>query len=273
MQADTIYQNILRHVYESGDRIKTRNHDVYSSFNIPIVEFDTFPLVTLRKTAWKKAIREFEWFLSGDDHCPESLLSWWSGQLGQDDLYMYGYAHQLRHFGSSMVSNGYDQVEGFIDGIRHSPYSRRHIITTWNPAEMKVITEVNNNPNCPTTCHGTLVQGFVREEALYITVYQRSADLLLGMPHNWVQWWAFLLWAAYRTDLGVGAMRYILGDAHIYHNEIHLQAVQEIIDESILDVDAVLCYDSANPKVFRASDFSVIGYIPEPSTFVNPPRF
>jgi thymidylate synthase len=100
-------------------------------------------------------------------------------------------------------------------------------MTVWNPAEMASISEVNENPNTPTTCHSTLIQCFVSPGGiLHMKHYQRSADMLLGVPHNWIQHWAFMLYLAHHTGLSVGSMYWILGDAHIYDEESHVLAAK-----------------------------------------------
>jgi thymidylate synthase len=78
------YQDLLREVLLNGDPVAARNHNTLSSITLPILIFDTFPLVTIRKTAWKMALREMEWFLSGETRCPDELLKWWDGQLDSD---------------------------------------------------------------------------------------------------------------------------------------------------------------------------------------------
>lgn len=271
------YCDILRTVLQDGDIIESRNHSVHSHILMPAIVFEAFPLVTVRKTAWKMALREMEWFLSGDTRCPDELLAWWDGQLDPEQRYQFGYSHQLRHFdkgrlGAFGLKDGFDQVESFIDNIIDDPLSRRHIMTTWNPFDMDHITLANENKKCIATCHGTIVQGFVRNDTLSLTVYQRSADLLLGVPHNWVQWWGFLLWAAHQTDLGVGSLRWVFGDAHIYLDQSHLDTVKAILDSDKQHADVTLCYDPTT-AAFKADDFQVMGDIPEPVTRLRPIRF
>lgn len=274
---DTVYQNILNDVLMLGDPVPSRNHPSLSIIDLNPVIFNTFPLVTLRKTAWKMALREMEWFLSGDTRCPDELLTWWDVQLDPGQCYQFGYSHQLRHFdkgrlGAFGLKDGFDQVESFIDNIIDDPLSRRHIMTTWNPFDMENITLANENKKSIATCHGTIIQGFVRNDTLSLTVYQRSADMLLGVPHNWVQWWGFLLWAANQTELGVGSLRWVFGDAHIYLDPSHLDTVQDILDSDCQHSDVSLCYEPTT-DAFKADDFQVMGDIPEPVTRIKPIRF
>ena len=277
MKVNQSYQELLREVLLNGDPVKSRNHNTLSSITLPILIFDTFPLVTIRNTAWKMALREMEWFLSGDTRCPDELLAWWDGQLDPGQCYQFGYSHQLRHFdkgrlGAFGLKDGFDQVESFIDNIIDDPLSRRHIMTTWNPFDMENITLANDNSNSIATCHGTIIQGFVRNDTLSLTVYQRSADLLLGVPHNWVQWWGFLLWAAYQTELGVGSLRWVFGDAHLYIDPSHLDVVHDLLELPAHTEQVSLCYEPTTGE-FKADDFQVIGDIPEPVTRLRPIRF
>ena len=77
---DYVYCNLIKAILQDGDLIPGRNGETRRLFTLPTVEFSSTPLVTVRKTAWKKAIREMEWFLSGDPKCPDELLDWWQGQ-------------------------------------------------------------------------------------------------------------------------------------------------------------------------------------------------
>ena len=274
MLVNNEYQHLLATILRDGDRVTTRNHDCISDIDGIGASFDYFPLVTLRKTAWKKAIREMEWFMSGDTKCPDELLDWWDGQLNPDGHYLDGYSHQMRHYGF-----GFDQVAFVLDAIKNHANSRRIIMTTWNPEDMAKITITNNNPNTPTTCHGTETQFFVRNGKLSIHTYQRSADMLLGVPHNWVQYWALLLFFAHHSGLGVGKLVWTFGDAHIYDDPTHLDCANEILNGVPSKEKPELHYnysgkvDHVGLPAFKAYDFSYTGTIPKPVTTIKPIRF
>lgn len=265
--ADLIYINLLRTIKEEGDIRPSRNHPVQSHFGLPIVTFDSFPLVTARKTAWKLAIREMEWFLSGDPRCPDELLRWWDGQLSPDGCYYGGYGEQFRHF-----SDGFDQIRELQKGLVEHPNSRRLLIATWNPADMSRIMEWNDNEKTPTTCHTTVAQFYACGGKLSMKSYQRSADMLLGVQHNWVQSWALLMWLAQRTCLGVGSMQWIFGDAHIYQEESHLATQDAILSAPINESrdSPMLLIEASERFEFSADDFSIVGNIPEPVTTIRP---
>ena len=274
-QADKIYLQLLHAVRHYGDEVSTRNSDVYTHWNLPNVTFTEFPLITLRKTAAMKAIREMEWFLSGKTECPEELLDWWKGQLCEEGMLLDGYSMQFRNFtkyeSSEVGEIGFfDQVEFILNALKTNPNSRRLVMTVWNPGEMANITETNQNPNTPTCCHSIVVQFFVRQGKLHMKTYQRSADMLLGVPHNWVQSWAMLMYFAAQSGLEVGSMTWMWGDAHIYKEESHLEVVEKLLKyEGTFDKSIELVY-SQTSEDFLAGDFGIIGVTPEPLVTTRP---
>lgn len=264
-QADHYYKSLIQQVLECGDLIETRNHPAYSLITSDLITFTQTPLVTVRKTAWKKALREMEWFLSGSDQCPAELLDWWDGQLNPTGRYFNGYGSQLRHFGH----NGFDQIKNLINGVKEHPYSRRHVITAWNPDDMSRITQINENPKTPTTCHLTMNQYFVRNGKLSVRTYQRSCDMILGAIHNWIQHWALLLWLANQTGLQPGLLMWQFGDAHVYNEPSHLEVADAIIGCDLTSRTPVkLVYHGTGD--FKASDFEIVGEIAEPVTTIRP---
>lgn len=268
MNADLHYINLLHHIDAFGDTVFTRNAEVKSSFDVPPISFCSAPLVTVRKTAWRLALREMEWFLSGDPQCPEYLLPWWSSQLDSHGRYVAGYGHQLRHWAGC-----FDQVQHLICGLRGSPGSRRHILTTWHASQMATITVLNGNPNTPTTCHNTVSQFFLRGDLLSMKTYQRSADVLLGVPHNWIQSWALLLWLCRQVGDSVvpGQMIWQFGDAHIYQERSHLEALSAILRaKPMLECRNWMVYSGERGRPFCAADFDICGTVPDPQVTVRP---
>lgn len=226
---DSKFLQIIEDVMMHGDYLDTRNARVVRK-TMCSVTFDSTPLVCIRKTAWKNALREWEWFMSGSNNINDlhpSVHSWWSEWADSNGYIDYNYSEQLRQFYGfpdtdwterKNPHHGYDSFDqvGYItDGIKNHPNSRRLVLTTWNPYEMAL-------DNCPiTNCHGTVIQFFVQpDNSLDMTMYQRSADLLLGVPHNWIQYWAFLQWMAHATGRLVGKFHWIGGDVHIYNSHI-----------------------------------------------------
>lgn len=269
--ADAIYQDLLIEILDCGDEIETRNHKAISNITLPNVTFDRTPLVTFRKTAWRKALREMEWFMSGSMLCPEELKDWWNGQLDDDGCLMDGYSAQFRR--SSFMDHcgdldNFDQVEFVKDKLKKHPNSRRLVVTTWNPGEMANITIANDNPNTPTCCHGTVLQFFVRDGKMHIKHYQRSADMLLGVPHNWIQYWALLLYFAHHAGLKPGSLTWIWGDAHIYSEESHDQAAYAIRESEPRECPNLVYTPTSDD--FLASDFSLDCEVPEPLVTIRP---
>lgn len=249
---DAIYKETLKHTLE--DRlIKTRNANCYRFFGRVAFVLPNSPLLSIRRTAWRQALLEMEWFLSGSSNIndlDESVRHWWRPWANQDGEIKNNYGKQFRSFGGE-----YDQIKGLIDGLREHPFSRRHVITTWNSAEM-------NDPETPiTNCHGTLIQMLVDDEGYaFMNHYQRSADLIVGLPHNLIQYWAMFLWICRRADLKPMCIGYEIGDAHIY--EQHRELAENIISTPCLVKAPNLVYHPTGLD-FKAGDFTLDGvYVP-----------
>lgn len=263
MSINTIYSNLLREINRDGEIITTRSHEAKRHIFLPSVILDRFPMITYRPTAAMKAIREMEWFLSGESKCPDELLDWWDGQLSPHGKYIDGYSKQLRDYTSADEYGDYfcfDQIKSAIDQLRNHKNSRRIVLTTWNPGEMANITEANLNPNTPTCCHGTVIQFFVSGEALHMKTYQRSADMITGVPHNWEQYWAFLLYMAKQSGYKGGWIQWMFGDAHIYQEASHLEIMNAILnanDGYSTPENPTLEYNGNVGDAFKASDFTI----------------
>lgn len=268
-ETDKIYCELIKSIINTGECVSSRNGTTIRAISLPTVVFSSTPLVTVRKTAWIKAIREMEWFLSGESLCPAELRDWWGGQLNEENRYLAGYGEQLRRF--TGLNGEFDQIAALIDGLRNHPFSRRHVITTWCPPDMNAITKINKNPKTPTTCHTTIAQFFVSSaHELSMHSYQRSADMLLGVPHNWIQSWALLLWLANQTDNAVGSLIWTFGDAHIYCEDSHLLAVEQILSDSLVNDKPPRLEYINNNSSFKLDDFIMAGSIPAPKTNIRP---
>lgn len=272
-----IYRVIISRLYFNSEKVITRNAATLSILNYPIIEFTKTPLVTTRKVAAKKAIREFEWFMSGEKQCPEEFIdTWWKDQLDPNNDYIHGYSEQYRHYHKNEASNGFDQIAFLLKEIKEHPYSRRNISITWEPYEMSVITTANQNVKTPTPCHGTLSQFFIRDNKLHLKTYQRSADILLGVPHNWIQYWAFLLYLAHHTQFEVGSLLWIFGDLHLYDEESHLKTALEILSLGSCETpENPLLYNYSGGiknglPIFKAEDFSFAHQVQEPLVTTRP---
>ncbi len=248
---DATYAALLNDVLAHGEHLTTRNAPVRRRIAQTLV-FEWTPLVCARKTAWKTAIREMAWFLSGSDRLADahpSVWPWWEPWADADGRVRSNYSVQLRDFHGKRQS--VDQVEYLIAGVRDHPNSRRNVITTWNTADM-------TDPETPiTNCWGTVIQAFVGVGGLSLVTYQRSVDAVCGLPHNLVQMWAFLLWLAHRTGNRVDSLTWIGGDVHVY--EEHVGLATEIVLASARTPPAPDLVYRPTSEAFLADDFSLSG--------------
>lgn len=255
---DVIYASLVAQCVEDGHRLTTRNAPC-RRLVVKDYAFTRTPLVGLRKTAWKSALREWEWFMSGSNDINdlhESVRPWWQPWANSDGKVLHNYSQQFREFTGFDPVEGkyfhYDQIKAFVDGVRDHPHSRRNVMTTWNPAEM-------NAKDCPiTNCHGTVIQAFVTNGVLDIYTYQRSCDLICGVPHNWIQYWAFLMWVAHLTGHKPGVLYWTGGDVHVYEEHVGMaKRIREAAGRSRPPVPELVYTPTS--ETFLASDFSLSG--------------
>ena len=210
---------------------ETRNSVCHSMFGA-FLEHDLrdgFPILTTKKVYFKGVVEELAWFLRGSTNAQElkdkGVHIWDKNAEAYDEVNgvdcgaIYGFL--WRHFGAGYEdcykdygSEGIDQVASVIREIKNDPNSRRHVICGWNPSA----------PASLPPCH-VLYQFYVQDGTLSVQMYQRSADLFLGVPFNIASTALLTHLIAHECDLEVGTMRIIFGDAHIY--ESHVEAVRE----------------------------------------------
>ena len=215
-----------------------------------------FPLVTTKKVFLKGIIHELLWFLAGStnisyltDHNVHIWDEWADehGELGP----VYG--SQWRSW-PGPDGGTIDQIEALVEGIRTNPDSRRHIVSAWN------VAEVNHMALPP--CH-TLFQFYVADGKLSCQLYQRSADIFLGVPFNIASYALLTMMLAQVCELEAGDFVHTLGDAHIYSN--HLEQADRQLQRDPLPVPTM----NINPAVkdifsFQYDDFSLEGYSAHP---------
>jgi len=264
---DSKYRYLLSVLKTEGDHVVTRGAGVKSIFGYDFGKVPEFPIITVRKTAWKLALRELEWFISGEDACPEGVLRnvWWKGQLNPDHELRQGYPAQLRR--PYNPEGIFDQVDWLRDEIKANPTSRRLCLTVWNPGSMAVLPDINKNAMTPTCCHMVWNQFQVRCGELHMNAVFRSTDAILGLPHNLVQHRALQLYFAHHA--GVPASDHYnlyLNDVHYYDHPEHNNFV-DWLDESLSpsrdSIDNKLVYTPSS-VAFKADDFSVAIPISEP---------
>jgi len=275
------YLDCLAQVLENGearpDRTGTGTLSIFGlqmRFNLR----DGFPAVTTKKLAWKSVVSELLWFIegSGDEYRLREILhgerytdkttiwtdnaqaDYWvnkrlqrhPGDLGR----VYGV--QWRRWRKPLVRinkvvlQNHDQLLELIAGIKADPYSRRHIITAWNPGELDLMAL--------PPCH-MMSQFYVSNGRLSCHMYQRSADMFLGVPFNIASYALFTHMIAQVCNLDVGELIISFGDAHIYNN--HIDQVKEQLSRKPLALPTL----SLNPEItvitdFGMEDIELIGY-------------
>ena len=253
------YLNLLEHVLEHGTRKEDRTGTGTISTFGHQMRFDLtkgFPLMTTKKLHLKSIIHELLWFLKGDTNTrylnEHGVKIWneWADEQG-DLGHIYGY--QWRSWPTPDGRN-IDQVSNVVDSIKNSPGSRRHIVSAWNVGELDQMAL--------PPCH-ILFQFYVAEGTLSCQLYQRSADIFLGVPFNIASYSFLLMMMAQVTGLKPGEFIHTLGDAHIYLN--HLDQVQLQLTREPRPLPTV----RLNPAIdsvfdFGFEDFSVENYDPHP---------
>jgi thymidylate synthase len=271
---EQVYLTALQDILDNGeDRPDRTGTGTRSIFGLQM-RFDLtegFPAVTTKKLAWRAVVSELLWFIegSGDENRLKEILhgerytdkkTIWSdnatapywvekrlqrhaGDLGR----VYGV--QWRRWRkplirvNKVVLQNHDQLLELIDGIKTDPHSRRHIITAWNPGELELMAL--------PPCH-MMAQFYVANGKLSCQMYQRSADMFLGVPFNIASYALFTHMIAQVCNLEVGDLIVTIGDAHIYNN--HFEQVKEQLKRKPLPL-AVL---KLNPDVEVITDFEMI---------------
>mgnify|MGYP002572408696 FL=1 len=254
------YLDLLRHIKNNGtiksDRTGT---GTISTFGYQM-RFDLsqgFPLLTTKKLHLRSIIYELLWFLRGDTNIrylhEHNVTIWdeWADQNG-DLGHIYGY--QWRSW-PTPDGKHIDQISQVVDQIRKNPDSRRLIVSAWNVAEIDTMAL--------PPCH-TLFQFYVADNKLSCQLYQRSADVFLGVPFNIASYALLTQMVAQVTGLEVGTFVHTLGDAHIYLNHT------EQVDLQLSRTPRALPVMKINPDVrsifdFQYEDFSLENYDPYPS--------
>jgi thymidylate synthase len=273
MHPDKVYLNALKDILENGDDrpdrtgVGTRGiFGLQMRFDLT----DGFPAITTKKLAWKACVSELLWFIegSGDEYRLREILHgsrysekktiwtdnatapYWvekrlqrhPGDLGR----VYGV--QWRRWRkplirvNKVVLQNHDQLLALIAGIKEDPYSRRHIISAWNPGELDFMAL--------PPCH-MMAQFYVNNGKLSCQMYQRSADMFLGVPFNIASYALFTHMIAQVCNLEVGDLIITIGDAHIYNN--HFDQVREQLAREPLPLATL----KLNPEISVITDFDM----------------
>ena len=276
------YLDLCRYVLDNGnekmDRTKTGTKSVFG-YQMRFDLSDGFPLLTTKRVHLKSIIHELLWFIKGDTNIkylvdndvriwnewPYEAFKKSSAYKGEtmDEFVLkiksdeefakkYGdlgpvYGAQWRNF------NGVDQLQFILDEIKSNPNSRRMILSAWNPAEI-------HNMALPP-CH-TLIQFYVNDGKLSLQLYQRSADIFLGVPFNIASYALLLMMVAQVTNLELGTFVHTLGDAHIYSNHFdqintQLKRTPKPLPKMIINTNVKSLFD------FKFEDFTLVDYNPD----------
>jgi thymidylate synthase len=231
-----------------------------------------FPLLTTKKLHIKSIVHELLWFLRGETHVEplqRAGVRIWNEWATAEQTARFGreegdlgpvYGHQWRNFGATLgpdgkyLRDGVDQIARVLDTIRESPSSRRMLVTGWNPKEADQVAL--------PPCH-TLFQLYVQDGELSCQLYQRSADVFLGVPFNIASYALLTMMIAHVTGLAPGDFIHAFGDVHLYTNHV------EQAKEQIARTPRALPRMILNPAVreltdFHYEDFTLEGYDPHP---------
>lgn len=253
------YLELMRHVLEHGlakaDRTGTGTRSVFGYQ----MRFDLgagFPLLTTKKLHLRSIIHELLWFLRGETHVrylKENGVRIWDEWADADGELGPVYGHQWRHW-QAPDGRRIDQIAQLVEGLKRNPDSRRHLVTAWNPADVERMAL--------PPCHA-LFQFHVAAGRLSCQLYQRSADIFLGVPFNIASYALLTMMLAQVCGYRLGDFIHTLGDAHLYCNHFE-QARQQLLREA-----RPLPSMRINPEVrdifaFRFEDFTLENYEPWP---------
>jgi len=253
------YLELMRHVLEHGDRKTDRTGTGTLSVFGWQMRFrlqDGFPLLTTKKLHTRSIIHELLWFLQGDTnirYLKDNGVSIWDEWADEQGELGPVYGKQWRRW-ENADGTTVDQITKLVEGIKRNPDSRRHIVSAWNPGEVDRMAL--------PPCHA-LFQFYVANGRLSCQLYQRSADIFLGVPFNIASYALLTHMVAQVCDLEPGDFVWTGGDCHLYLN--HLEQTREQLSREPRALPTL----KMNPAVkdifaFRFEDFGLEGYDPHP---------
>ncbi len=264
-QYHDLIKHVLEHGNEKGDRTGTGTKSVFG-YQMRFDLSEGFPMVTTKKLHLKSIIYELLWFLNGDtniEYLQENGVRIWNEWAdGNGDLGPV-YGHQWRNWNSEDI----DQIKEVVETLKKNPNSRRMLVTAWNPSVLpdtsKSFSEnVANGKAALPPCHA-FFQFYVADGKLSCQLYQRSADIFLGVPFNIASYALLTMMIAQVCGYQPGDFIHTFGDAHIYNN--HLDQVNLQLSREFRELPTM----KINPEVkdifsFRFEDFSLENYNPHP---------
>ena len=263
------YLDLVKHVLEKGelkeDRTGTGTKSVFGyqmRFNLA----DGFPMVTTKKLHLKSIIYELLWFLKGDTnikYLKDNGVNIWNAWADSNGDLGPVYGFQWRNWNN----DGIDQISNLINDLKNNPSSRRHLISAWNPSVLpdtskSFETNVANGKAALPPCHA-FFQFHVINGKLSCQLYQRSADIFLGVPFNIASYSLLTIMIAQVCDLNVGDFIHTFGDAHIYSNHFDQMKLQLTREPRKLPTIKIK-KDVKNIFDFKFEDFVLEDYNPHP---------
>ena len=253
------YLSLLQHIMENGvlksDRTGTGTKSVFG-YQMRFDLSEGFPVLTTKKLHLRSIIHELLWFIKGDTNIKylnENGVTIWDEWADSNGDLGPVYGGQWRSWRGA-DGKTVDQLSALIDGIKKNPDSRRHIISAWNVGELDKMAL--------PPCHA-MVQFYVANGKLSCQLYQRSADVFLGVPFNIASYALFTMMVAQVCDLAPGEFIHTFGDAHIYTNHFEQVALQlsrepRALPQMVINKDVKSIFD------FKYEDFMLTGYDPHP---------
>ncbi len=270
-----VYLDLLRKVLEDGvdreDRTGTGTRSIFGH-QMRVDLGDGFPLLTTKKVHFKSIVHELLWFISGRTHVSqlqEVGVSIWDEWATAEQTTRFGrregdlgpiYGHQWRNFGATLredgsyLQDGFDQLGHVVEQIRKNPQSRRLIVSGWNPLEAEKVAL--------PPCH-TLFQFYVHEGRLSCQLYQRSADVFLGVPFNIASYALLTMMVAKVSNLEPGDFVHTFGDVHLYKNHFD-QACKQLSRDPRALPTIELAPHVESLFDFRYEHVALKGYDPHP---------
>lgn len=252
------YIDLINRVLENGsertDRTGTGTISVFGE-RLEVDLSEGFPLLTTKRIHWKSVVYELLWFLKGRTdvkYLQDRGVTIWDEWQMEDGTIGHGYGYQWRHWRYDV-----DQIAKLCHGLKWDPYSRRHIVTSWNPYE---ISRTSLPP-----CH-CFFQCYVnkRDLSLDLQLYQRSGDLFLGVPFNIASYALLVCLLCHCTALQPGRLIINFGDAHIYLN--HLKQLDEQLTRDPRPLPSIeIINERDHPWEFEYEDIKLINYHPHPA--------
>ena len=260
-----LLQHIDTHGVEKTDRTGTGTKSVFGyqmRFNLA----EGFPLVTTKKIHLKSLVHELLWFLKGStniEYLQENGVRIWNEWADENGNLGPVYGHQWRNWNSE----GIDQIQGVVDTLKSNPDSRRMLVSAWNPSvlpdtSVSFSENVSNNKAALPPCHA-FFQFYVADNKLSCQLYQRSADVFLGVPFNIGSYALLTMMVAQVCGFEAGDFVHTFGDVHIYSN--HQEQIKEQLSRSPKPLPTM----KLNPEIknifdFTYEDFELLNYDPHP---------